>query len=146
MHFQMLGAKHSLSLSWLPAFLVLATIDLYHLGFILPKVKSFRRMYLRANSNLEVFIGNFPIPIQVKFIKQKFKLLIRVVKSPVLEVKSQFVWLNSARFVNVEIHECLSQSFPLVLYFIKHCFLKILVYEQLRGYFFGIAQICLVLF
>jgi hypothetical protein len=89
-HFLMQLAIHDLALSRLPAFVMLATVYFLHLWLVLSKVQALRWMNFTANCQLEVFVGDLSILVQIEPVKEVFELLIVKIEAPVLEVKPQF--------------------------------------------------------
>jgi hypothetical protein len=57
------------TLSCLPAFIMLATIDLLHLRFILSEIQALSWMNLTSNSQLEVFVRDLSILVQIELVK-----------------------------------------------------------------------------
>ena len=83
-------------------------------------------MNLATNRLLKVLVRNLAILVSIKLVEQALKLdICYTSKPPVLEVESQFLGLYGSRLLSIEIHECLSQSFPLELYLIQNCPLKL---------------------
>jgi hypothetical protein len=117
----------------LPAFIMDTTVDLHHLRFVLSEIETFSRMDFTTDSQLKVFIRYFSILIQVKFVKEILELFVSEVETPVLKVKAQFLGQNCSCFLHVEIHKCLSESLPLKLNLVQHCFFKVVTDKAVLG-------------
>ena len=78
-----------------------ASTDLNCLRHILSEVETFSWVDLTAHSHLKIFVGYLSIPIQVKLIEEVLELFIIKVKTPVLEVESEFIWHDGSWLLHV---------------------------------------------
>lgn len=100
----------------LPTFIVITTVDFALLGLILSEVQALHREHFRTNRQLEILVRYFVVTIEVKLRENLIKLLFRNVHAPELKIKLKLFSANLSRFLDIQIHEGLSESLPLELY------------------------------
>jgi hypothetical protein len=83
-HFIMKLTEVTVALSWLPALIVLALVNPHHMRLILSEIESLTWMNLRADTCVEIFVGDLPISVNIKFIKDQLELLLIQSQSPML--------------------------------------------------------------
>jgi len=87
-HSLMQRAVLGITLSGLPALLMLAAVDAKGRRLVLSEVKSLRWVNLAAHCQLEVLVRNFSVFVKVELIEDQLELLVVDLQAPVLEVKS----------------------------------------------------------
>ena len=93
---------------------------------LLSEVQPFSRMDFTPRSLLEVFIADLSISVRIELIVKTLELVFRdTPKPPVLEVKLELSGLYSSRFLNVHIHECLTEGLPLEFDLLQHSLFQV---------------------
>lgn len=81
---------------------------------ILAEVESFGGMNFEADRFHEILIGQLPVTITVKVIKNGLNLSFRQRETPMFEEKDKFVLLDVLIIVFIEVVESFANSFPLL--------------------------------
>jgi hypothetical protein len=103
----------------LKALFVLATDDSMAVLHILSKVKAFCRKHVSTNRNLEIFVRNESISVQVKVVETLRDFCFRNVHAPKVQEKLEFLFADLACLFDIEVREGFSECFPLELHFFK---------------------------
>ena len=93
-HFLMQRAVVGVTLGGLPALFMLAAVNAQSSWLVLSEVKSFCGMDFTSNSQLEVFVRNLPVFVEVKLVENHLELFVVDFQTPVLEVETQLVRTN----------------------------------------------------
>jgi hypothetical protein len=75
--------------NWLPALILVASVDVALLRLVLSEVQALLREHLAANGDLEVLVRYDSILVQVKLVKDMIKLHLVDVNAPKCKVKLQ---------------------------------------------------------
>ena len=88
MQFLMQLAVLLVPLGWLPTLIMLTGINLILLWFILSEIQTLSRVNLTPYCQLEIFVGDLSVTVQVEFFEKVLELVICQVQAPVFEVES----------------------------------------------------------
>ena len=113
MHFLMDNAKILVVFGGLPALFVVTNVYFLSLGFVLSKIKTFCWEHLSTDGNLEIFVRNYAVAVDIEFVKDVVKLFLSDFQTPEIKIKLEFSSTNFSSFFDIEIHKSFSQSFPL---------------------------------
>lgn len=121
----------------LPAHSLVTRNNLRELGFVLPEVKSFLGKYVHSNRELEIFVREFTITVDIELLPNAVEVFLFKLHAPEPQKVDELVLIDVSISVGIDVHKSTSDRFPLELDFFKDLVLKTCHSAQgLCGFFF----------